>query len=488
MDRSMAKPRTLRVAVIGAGASGIVTAIKLRELGISDIVIFEKATDLGGTWRDNTYPGLSCDVPSHLYRYSFAPNPDWTERYAPGPEIHAYLKDVAKKHDVNRLIRYSSEVTEAVYRGNQWHIQTARGNQGAFDVVVTATGVLHHPVYPDICGLKEFNGPAFHTARWDHGVSLKGKRVGIIGTGSTACQILPAIVDDVESVFLFQRTAQWIMPQPNVRYSEEKRQQYRTDPRLMQARYDYLAQAFNDTFCAALAGESPEVYAVMAQACQANLDSVVDPSLRTRLTPHYKMGCKRLIISDRFYQAIQKPNAVLVDTRIDRIEAGGVRMADGRLHGLDCLVLATGFNTHRLFRPMMVSGRGGKTLDEAWADGNIAYRAVSVPDFPNFFMLGGPHSPIGNFSFLMTIERQLNYVLQLVRLLQSGKAREISPRTEPTEAYNAALREKVAGSIWASGCRSWYIDAKGNVASYPWSFERFEHDMRAPLLADFELA
>jgi cyclohexanone monooxygenase len=273
-----------------------------------------------------------------------------------------------------------------------------------------------------------------------------------------------------------------------VRYSEEKRQQYRTDPRLMKARYDYLAQAFNDTFCAALAGESAEVYAAMAQACQANLDGVVDPGLRARLTPGYKMGCKRLIISDRFYQAIQKSNAELVDTKIDRIEADGVRMVDGRLHGLDCLVLATGFNTHKLFRPMIVSGRGGRTLDQAWADGNNAYRAISVPDFPNFFMLGGPHSPIGNFSFLMTIERQLDYVLQLVRLLQSGQAREISPKTEPTEAYNAALREKVAGSIWASGCRSWYIDAKGNVASYPWSFERFEHDMRAPMLGDFELA
>jgi cyclohexanone monooxygenase len=365
VDRNKAKARTLRVAVIGAGASGIVTAIKLRELGISDIAIFEKTADLGGTWRDNTYPGLACDVPSHLYRYSFAPNPEWSQRYAPGPEIHAYLKDVVKKYDVNRLIHYSSEVTEAVYRDNEWHIQTSGGNQGAFDVVVTATGVLHHPVYPDIHGLEEFKGLAFHTARWDHGVSLKSKRVGIIGTGSTACQILPAIVDDVERVFLFQRTAQWIMPQPNVRYSEEKRQQYRTDPRLMQARYDYLARAFNDTFCAALAGESAEVYAAMAQACQANLDSVIDPGLRARLTPNYKMGCKRLIISDRFYQAIQKPNAELVDTKIERIEADGVRMADGRLHGLDCLVLATGFNTHKLFRPMIVSGRGGRTLDEA---------------------------------------------------------------------------------------------------------------------------
>jgi cyclohexanone monooxygenase len=478
----------LRVAIVGAGASGIMAAIKLREIGVTDVVLFEKADDLGGTWRDNTYPGLACDVPSHLYRYSFAPNPDWSLRYAPGAEIQDYLRRVATTHGINQLIQYSSEVTEATYRDRRWLIQTTRGDRGAFDVVVTATGVLHNPVYPDIEGLKEFKGAAFHTARWDHGVPLKGKRVGIIGTGSTAAQILPAIVDDVEAVSLFQRTAQWIMPQPNAAISEEKRAGYRANPTLMEAKYQELAQVFNGTFCAALAGENEEVYQAMAKACRDNLDRVVDPALRAQLTPSYKMGCKRLIVSDRFYAAIQQPNAMLVSAKISHVEAGGVRTIDGRLHELDCIVLATGFDPHRLFRPLMVKGRAGKTLGEAWADGNIAYRAIAVPDFPNFFMLGGPHSPIGNFSFLMTVERQLGYILQLVRLLQSGSAREISPRSDSTQTFNAALREKAARSIWASGCRSWYLDKGGNVASYPWSFEKFEHDMRTPVLEDYELA
>ena len=484
----MGKVRKLRVAIVGAGASGIMAAKKLRDIGVTDMVLFEKADDLGGTWRDNTYPGLACDVPSHLYRYSFAPNPDWSQRYAPGAEIQAYLKGVATSHGIDELIQYSSEVIEAIYRDGQWLVRTTRGDQGAFDVVITATGVLHHPVYPDIEGLKEFQGPVFHTARWDHSVYLQGKRVGIIGTGSTAAQILPAIVDEVTKVSLFQRTAQWVMPQPNAPISEERKARYRADPKSMDQKYQELAQVFNGTFCAALAGENAEVYESMAKACQDNLDSIVDPVLRARLTPDYKMGCKRLIISDRFYPAIQKPNAELVTTKISHIEAGGVRTTDGRLHELDCIVLATGFDPHRLFRPMIVIGRNGNALSEEWADGNTAYRAIAVPKFPNFFMLGGPHSPIGNFSFLMTVERQLAYLLQLVSLLQSGSAREISPRSVATEAYNDALREKVAGSIWASGCRSWYIDKNGNVASYPWSYEKFERDMHAPMLEDFELA
>lgn len=484
----MKEVRKLRAAIVGAGASGIMAAIKLRDMGITDVVLFEKADELGGTWRDNTYPGLACDVPSHLYRYSFAPNPDWSQRYAPGAEIQAYLKGVASSHGIDRLIQYSSEVIEAAYKGGRWLVQTRRGAQGAFDVVITATGVLHHPVYPDIQGLKDFQGPTFHTARWDHSVSLKGKRVGIIGTGSTAAQILPAIVDEVEQVSLFQRTAQWIMPQPNAPISEERKARYRADPSSMDHKYEELAQVFNGTFCAALAGENAEVYEAMAKACRDNLDSVADPILRAQLTPDYKMGCKRLIISDRFYPAIQRRNAELVTAKISHVEAGGVRTTDGRSHELDCIVLATGFDPHRLFRPMTVIGRTGKALSDVWADGNSAYRAVAVPHFPNFFMLGGPHSPIGNFSFLMTVERQLAYVLQLVSLLQSGSAREISPGSAATEAYNAALREKVAGSIWASGCRSWYIDKNGNVASYPWSYEKFEGDMQAPRLEDFELA
>ncbi len=347
--------------------------------------------------------------------------------------------------------------------------------------------ILHHPVYPDIAGREDFAGSAFHSSRWDHKVPLSGKRVGVIGTGSTAVQILPAIVEDVSNVSLFQRTAQWILPQPNLPIAEEERSRYRAEPQLMQAQYDGIAQVINNVFGAALIGENAEFYDQIAQRCRDNLASVRDADLRARLTPNYKAGCKRLIVSDLFYPAIQRDNATLVTTAIERIEATGIRTADGVLHELDILVFATGFDPHQLFRPMQVIGRDGRSLDEVWTDGNAAYRGISVPGFPNFFMVGGPNSPIGNFSFIMTAERQLDYMLQLVGKLQSGEAREISVRHKPTVTYNASLKERMASSIWASGCQSWYIDKNGNVASYPWSYETFERDMRAPAFEDFEI-
>jgi cyclohexanone monooxygenase len=480
--------RPLRLAVIGAGAGGIAAAIGLRDIGIRDVTIFEKAHDVGGTWRDNTYPGLACDVPSHLYRFSFAPNPDWSRRYSPGGEIQAYMKKVAAEFDVTPLVRFDNEVTAARWDGGAWRIQTTKGDQGSFDAVISAVGVLHHPVYPDIPGLADFSGTAFHSARWDHRVDLAGKRVGIIGTGSTAVQILPAIVDDVAKVSLFQRTAQWILPEPNPPIREERKAAFRAEPALMAEQYERLAETFNGAFCAALVGDNPQWYDEMQTACQANLDTVGDGDLKARLTPHYRLGCKRLIVSDRFYPAIQSPNAELVTDTIVGIEPGGVRTADGRLHELDVLVLATGFDPHHPMGRTQVSGDGGQTLDEAWADGNVTYRAVGVPGFPNWFMLGGPYSPIGNFSFLMTLERQLSYVLQLLGMLRAGEARRIAPNRGATSAYYEAIKAKAGASIWASGCKSWYIDKLGNVASYPWGYDVFERDMSRPVLADFEIA
>jgi cyclohexanone monooxygenase len=478
----------LRIAVIGAGAGGIATAIRLRERGVSDVVIFEKAGEPGGTWRDNTYPGITCDVPSHLYRFSFAPNPDWSHKYSPGPEIQAYMRKVAADYGVEARIRFNSEVLSAAWRDGAWEIVTNQGPQGRFDAVITAVGILHHPALPDIEGLGDFAGAAFHTARWDHSIPLEGKRIGVIGTGSTAIQVVPAIVDRAAKVSLFQRTPQWILPEPNLPIAEEKRAAYRADPALLADQYAHLAQAFNGAFCAAVAGEAPDVYARMAQACLDNLNTVADPELRARLTPDYRMGCKRLIVSSLFYPAIQRPDAELVTDGISRIEAGGVWTVDGRLHELDILVLATGFDAHHPFGDMRITGRSGRPLSETWAKGNVTYRGVTVPDLPNWFMLGGPNSPLGNFSFLMTAERQLDYVLQLVDLLLAGRAQEITPREEPTQAWTQALKDKLAGSIWASGCRSWYFDAHGNVATYPWSYETFEAEMKAPVLEDYALS
>ena len=483
----MTGSRHIRIAIIGAGASGIMAIIKLREAGIDDVTAFEKADDLGGTWRDNTYPGLTCDVPSLAYRYSFAPNPDWSHVCAPGAEIQQYLRDVARQYDVERCIRYGHEVVRAEFSGNQWHLQTSKGDQGAFDVVLTATGLLHHPVMPDIPGLEDFRGAAFHTARWDHDVTLKGKRVGVIGTGSTATQVVGAVVDEVSHLALFQRTAQWILPLVNDPITQEQRQRYRADPQLLEDEYRRLCQE-GTKFAAAIVGEAPRAYASVARMCAEHLQTVLDPELRARLTPDYKVGCKRLIVSGNFYQSMQRSNVALVTGNIERFVPEGILTKDGCVHELDVIVLATGFDTHRLFRPMQVIGREGTTLEQAWASGNQGYMAVTVPGFPNFFMIGGPHSPIGNFSWMLTAENQFGYALKLIELLRSGKAAAIAPKPQAAKVFNDAIRAKLPDTIWATGCSSWYIDRNGNIASWPWTYEKFEQDMSQPVLDDFEIA
>lgn len=479
--------RALRVAVIGAGMSGILAAIKLRQAGITDLAVYEKADRLGGTWRDNTYPGLSCDVPSHLYTYSFEPNPDWSHRFSPGAEIQAYFERVAAKYDVESLISYNAEVTRAAFEDGRWRLEIKDGRTDVVDIVLTATGVLHHPVYPQIDGLASFSGACFHSARWDHDVPLAGRRVGIIGTGSTGVQIVPAIVDEVASISLFQRTAQWILPLPNPEHSEEEKAAFRASPELLRATYLDLAERFQNTFARAVVGDSAQMQRI-ADACQANLDdNVTDPELRRQLTPDYQVACKRLIMSDQFYPAIQKPNAELVTDAIVRVEPAGVSTADGQLHELDVLVLATGFDGHRFMRPMRIVGRDGLTLDEAWADANEAYRSVAVPGFPNFFTMVGPNSPIGNFSLIMISEMQLAYIMQLVDLIRTGRYREVAPTAAATTRFNAAIKEAMKGTVWVTGCRSWYLDRNGNPAMWPWTFERFEAEMAKPDLGDFDL-
>lgn len=473
--------------MIGAGASGLMALIKLREAGFDDLVAFEKADDLGGTWRDNRYPGIACDVPSLAYRYSFAPNAEWSHFLSPGHEILAYLRQTAMRYDVTRFVRYDSEVVRAEHVAGGWQLETTQGDQGRFDAVVTATGVLHHPVLPALPGLADFRGPAFHSARWDDGVTIAGKRVGIVGTGSTAVQIVGAIVDDVAQVTLFQRTAQWIRPLANKPISEEKRRAYRANPDLLDFEYQRITGWQNTEFAAAIVGKNSHAYRDLVRDCAEHLATVRDPELRRKLTPDYQVGCKRLVMSDRFYDAIQRPNAALVTEPIARVRPEGIETADHRLHALDVLVLATGFNTHQFMRPMRVTGRRGLTLDAAWAHGNEAYLTVAIPDFPNWFMIGGPHSPIGNFAWLQTAETQFGYVLQLIRRLQRGDATEIAPTASAAAAFNAALRDQLPETIWATGCTSWYIDERGQVASWPWTFDKFVDDLRAPRWDDFEL-
>ena len=477
----------MRVAIIGSGASGIAAAYYLQQAGFNDFTLFEKGDDLGGTWRDNRYPGVACDVPSHLYRFTWAPNPDWTRRCSPGAEIHAYMRDVAENMGIVDRIRFGHEVTETLFENGVWSVTTSDGHQGHFNAVISASGALHHPLMPEIAGMESFAGGSYHSAQWDDDIDVRGKRVGIIGSGSTGTQLTCALVNQVQSLTLFQRTAQWIMPLPNHPISEDKRQEYRDDPAKMDSYYHYLARRFNEVFGDAVSGHSPDAYEHMVEACEENLQSsVADLELRTKLTPDYKVGCKRLVLSDSFYDAIQRPNTQLVTEAIDRIEPAGVRMNDGTLHALDFLIYATGFHAHSLCYPMRIVGRDGRVLSEEWTDGNYAYRSVAVPGFPNWFMIGGPNSPIGNFSYLMTAEHQAKYVVSLIEKASAGQL--VEPKTDVTQRYNNELRDAMQGTIWMSGCDSWYFDPHGRVASYPWQFSRFQEEMKEPKLADFNLS
>jgi cation diffusion facilitator CzcD-associated flavoprotein CzcO len=478
----------LRFAVIGGGMAGILAAIKLHEAGYTDITVYEKADRLGGTWRENTYPGVACDVPSHLYSYSFAPNPEWSHVFSPGPEILKYLEAVAHRHGVEKYVQYSSEVMRMAFEEGRWRITTSDGKEDVADVVVAATGVLHHPSHPAIEGIDRFTGTCFHSARWDHSVSLEGARVGVIGTGSSAVQITGAIVDQVDQYFLFQRTAQWVLPMTNPSIEEDRRSAYRHDPSLMAAARAELGTMFEEGFANAVVdAESPQVKALQ-EMCEANLANVADPDLRQQLRPDYRAACKRLIISPNFYEAIQRPNAHLVTDPIAAVEPAGVRTDDGILHELDVLVLATGFRVDRFLRPIEVVGKDGRTLDQCWDPRPWAYLSISVPGFPNLFMLNGPNGPVGNFSLIDVAELQFAYVMQLVEQLAQGRCREIAATTEATTRFEDERTQATAGTVWVTGCRSWYLDDRGVPAVWPWSFTRFREAMAGPELADYELA
>jgi cation diffusion facilitator CzcD-associated flavoprotein CzcO len=479
---------SVRFAIVGAGMAGILAAIKLEEAGFSDVVVYEKADRLGGTWRENTYPGIACDVPSHLYSYSFAPNPGWSRHYAPGAEIEAYLEGVATERGVVGRVRFGAEVTRAEHVGGEWWLETVGGARAAADVVIAATGVLHHPRQPEIVGLETFAGASFHSARWNHEAALDGRRVGIVGTGSTAVQMVSALVDRVAKLALFQRTAQWIMPQENVAYGEDEKADWRRYPEKIAALRAEISQVFAEHFANAVVDATSPQMRLIEEVCRTNLEtSVADPALRERLRPSYHAACKRLVLSPDFYQAIQRPNAALVTDAIERIEPAGVLTADGVLHELDVLVLATGFRVDRFMRPMAIVGRGGVRLDDVWAARPSAYLSISIPDFPNLFMLNGPNGPVGNFSLIEVAELQFAYVLQLVELIRSGRCREVSASAAATEQFEAERVVAARKTVWMTGCRSWYLDDRGIPAAWPWSFDRFRQAMAAPDLADYDL-
>ena len=480
--------RRLRVIVIGAGMAGILAAIKLRQHG-DEFIVLEKAGSVGGTWRENRYAGLTCDVPAHAYTYSFAPNAEWSRYYAPGAEIRAYFEAIADRFSLRDAIQFGQEVEAAQWQEDHWWVRTKDAETYEGDVLIAATGVLHHPRYPDTKGLHDFSGECFHSARWPDDLSLAGKRVAVIGNGSTGVQIVTALAGIAAHVDHFQRAPQWIMPTRDFAYSDEERARFREDLAAIDAiRHDpeYLSNVrrFNN----AIIEPDSAAMAVIEDIVRQNLEmSVADPELRKKLTPDYRAACKRLIYSSAYYDKVQSADVEVVRERIDRVERGGVRTADGNLHQCDVLILATGFHADRFVRPINIVGRGGVELNTFWERRPTAFLAMTAPDFPNLFFLNGPTGPVGNFSLIDIAEAQWIYIDQLLDLLREGQASEISPTHEAMRDYETRRIAAAKTTIFASGCSSWYLDAEGVPQSWPWTYDKFFEDMRAPDLSAFDL-
>ena len=479
-----------RVVVIGAGMAGILAGIKLQEMGFDDITIYEKADRIGGTWRENTYPGLTCDVPSHHYTYSFERNPDWTRHLPPGPEIQAYFQRTCDKYGVTPLIRFNTEITRARWRDGGWDLELDSGETDRAAIVIAATGVLHHPDIPNIPGMDEFAGALFHTARWDHSVQLEGQRVGVVGMGSTGVQLISALAGVAGKLFHFVRTPQWIMPTHNGYYSEEQREAFRNDPALLEEYMDVASYNANvENYTLGITQPDSEGARFFRQACFDNLESIDDPKLREALRPDHEPMCKRLIFSPDYYEKIRHPDCRLVRGEIERIEPAGIRTLDGELYELDVIALATGFRADQFMRPMEIIGQDGLELETLWAQKPVAYLAVSMPGFPNFFMLNGPNGPVGNYSLIDIAEHQWGYIAQLIGRIRSGEAHAIAATREAMDDFEAARAAAAKQTVWyTGGCRSWYLSADGIPSSWPWNYSRFIAEMETPKWEHFDVA
>ncbi|MCJ2142585.1 flavin-containing monooxygenase [Methylobacterium sp. E-066] len=481
---------TLEVLIVGAGFSGLAMAIRCKQAGIGPLRVIEKGDDIGGTWRENTYPGAACDVPSHLYSLSFAPKADWTRMYAPQPEIQAYLRETAERHGLMPLIQLGTAFSGATWDEAHalWHVETDRGPLTTRSIV-SAMGGLHHPAYPALSGRDDFAGPAFHTAAWDHSVDLTGKRVGVIGTGASAIQVVPELAKVAAHLTLFQRTPPWIMPKHDHAIAEATKARYRRLPFLRQierARLFWLHELralFGFTKVSKLTKQAEGL------ARHHLAKAVKDKDLRAKLTPNYRLGCKRVLISDTYYPALQRPNVTLETADIARITESGVTTADGIAHELDVIVYATGFDVTGSFARMKLVGRDGLRLADAWAgNGMGAYQGITVAGFPNYFMLLGPNTGLGHNSIIAMIEVQVQHVLDCLATLRRG-ARDIEVRQEAQARFLDRIRTRLADSIWqAGGCRSWYLDAQGrNTTLWPDSVMAYRRSARRARMADYRL-
>ncbi|HYU60419.1 MAG TPA: NAD(P)/FAD-dependent oxidoreductase [Solirubrobacterales bacterium] len=481
---------TPRIVIVGAGFGGIGLAIRLKQSGIDSFTILEKGDGVGGVWHDNSYPGLTCDIPSHLYSFSFEPKHDWSRRFPPREEILEYLHRCIRKHGVEDHLQLGTEVAAADFDepAGVWRLRTADGERIDAEVLVAATGQLSRPAYPALPGLEGFSGPVFHSARWDHDLDLTGRRVAVIGTGASAIQFVPEIAPRVERLHLFQRSAPWVVRKPDRLYGSRERRLYQRLPavqRLSRA-WDYL---FYETFVLAFTRLRVLMRPFELLTRRRLRSEVPDPELQAKLEPDYPMGCKRILLSDDWYASLQRTNVEVVSERISSIEPDRIVADGGVERPVDAIIMATGFRATEFLSPMAISGLGGRDLNEAWRDGPEAYLGLTVSGFPNMFILYGPNTNLGVGSVLYMLESQIRYVIDSIRKLRATGARYIDLRPEVQRAFNAELQRRLRDSVWATGCASWYRTESGRVTNnWPGLTLDYRVRTRHLELADYRVA
>ncbi|MFL6062391.1 MAG: flavin-containing monooxygenase [Marmoricola sp.] len=464
MSTTQTLPERTRVLVVGAGFAGLGTAIKLDEAGRTDFVVVDKGDSVGGTWRDNTYPGAACDVPSQLYSFSFAPNPSWSRSFSPQPEIHAYLQDVAQKAGVLDRFHFGTTAQDAVWdeTDQQWTVTTSAGTIVA-DVVISGSGGLSEPKNPEIKGIDGFTGEIFHTARWDHDVDLTGKRVAIIGTGASAIQVIPEIAKKVAHLDVYQRTAPWVMPRHDRAYTAIERLGFKLVPGL-QKLYRTAIYWGRETYVPAFTWQ-PRILAPVQAIAEGNIKKgISDPALRAKVTPDFQMGCKRILISNTYYPALARENVEVITDGIAEITANGVITRDGTEREIDCLIVATGFYTTDQPIAHHIKGRDGRTLGDVWAEhGMASYKGTTTHGFPNLFQIVGANTGLGHSSMVFMIESQIAYILDALRQMDAGAIGAVEPRAEAQAAWTADMQRRMKPTVWSTGgCASWYLDEHGN--------------------------
>ncbi len=471
--------------VIGAGFGGLGAAAALRRAGFGEVTVVERADRVGGVWRDNTYPGAACDVPSPLYSWSWAPRGDWPRRYSGQADILDYLRRTADEHGLTELVRFGVEVTGARHEGGRWHVDTVGGEVFTADVLVPSVGLFSRPAYPAVPG--SFDGPVFHSARWDHGVDLRGKRVAVIGTGASAVQFVPRVREQAARVTVFQRTPPWVVPKPDRGYTRLHHAVFRRFP-LVRAAGRRGIFWMSELLNSALTGR-PAVTKAVELAARAHLRlRVRDPELRAKLTPDYPVGCKRLLFSNDYLPALAQPNVDVVTERIAEITPAGVRTDDGVEHPADVVIYGTGFQTTEFLAPLRITGPDGSDLRErAWAGGARAHLGLTVPGFPNLFLMYGPNTNLGGSSIIGMLEAQADYLVTVLRAMRERGARLAEVRAEAAAAFDAEVQGRLRSTVWTA-CDSWYREASGRITTnWPGLVTEYRRRATAPDLADFEL-